>query len=130
MDALLLVETKQPFKSIKLEKSNGTTCFDDFGVFRNLSRNFWLFSSPLYHICEYCRSILSKKIGSFRTFLFFKNTIVQSNVLKCIHEGIDIREEIDRKSQALNTRMRVPLFTYLRSPINNLSHVIKNVGFM
>ena len=43
---------------------------------------------------------------------------------------IDIREEIDRKSQALNTRMRVLQFTYLRSPINNLSHVIKNVGFM
>ena len=44
--------------------------------------------------------------------------------------SIDIREEIDRKSQALNTRMRVPQFTYLRSPINNLSHVTKNVGFM
>ena len=43
---------------------------------------------------------------------------------------IDIREEIDRKFEALNTRMRVPQFTYLRSPINNLSHVTKNVGFM
>ena len=96
MDALLLVETKQPFKSIKLEKSNGNTCFDDFGVFGNLSRNFWLFSSPLYHICEYCRSILSKKIGSFRTFLFFKNTIVQSNVLKCIHEGLRFLKTIQR----------------------------------
>ena len=45
-------------------------------------------------------------------------------------QNIDIREEIDRKSQALNTRIRVPQFTYLRSPINNLSHVTKNVGFM
>ena len=44
--------------------------------------------------------------------------------------SIDIREEIDRKSQALNTRMRVPQFTYLRSLINNLNHVNKNVGIM
>ena len=96
MDALPLVETKQPFKSIKLEKSNGNTCFDDFGVFGNFSRNFWLFSSPLYHICEYCRSILSKKIGSFRTFLFFKNTIVQFNVLKCLHESLRLSKSIQR----------------------------------
>ena len=92
MDALLLVETKQPFKSIKLEKSNGNTCFDDFRVFGNLSRNFWLFSSPLYRKYEYCRS----KKGSFRTFLFFKNTIVQSNVLKCIHEGLRFSKSIQR----------------------------------
>ena len=96
MDALLLVETKQSFKSIKLEKSNSNACFDDFGVFGNLLRNFWLFSSQLYHICEYCRSILSKKIGSFRTFLFFKNTIFQSNVLKCMHEGLRFSKSIQR----------------------------------
>ena len=52
------------------------------------------------------------------------------NIARLTHKIIDIREEIDRKSQALNTRMRVPQFTYLRSPINNLSHVTKNVGFM
>ena len=56
-----------------------------------------------------------------------KNILLRNYLLAKI---IDIREEIDRKSQALNTRMRVPQFTYLRSPINNLSHVTKNVGFM
>ena len=44
--------------------------------------------------------------------------------------AMDTREEIDGKSQAPNTRMRGPQFTYLRSPINILSHVTKNVGFM
>ena len=52
----------------KTRKSSGNSFFDELNIFVNLSRNFWLFSSPFYRKYEYCRS----KKGSFRTFLFFK----------------------------------------------------------
>ena len=59
-----------------------------------------------------------------------KSSSLQTRLyLMCLYI-IDIREEIDRKSHALNTRMHVPQFTNLCSPIKNLSHVTKNVGFM